>query len=175
MTPEQKDLYQRIRQFPLDDPSATFPFSMKLAWEYQWTGLYTYRAIQEYKKFIFLATIADRALTPSPAVDRVWHLHLLYTRSYWEDFCGGVLDRKLHHLPGSGRKEDGQKYYQQYCYTLELYEEYFGKPPLDIWNPPKLKGEAVSYQWVDRNRYWILPKISILGWMSKLWKRFRSR
>jgi len=40
MTPEQKSLYTRICQFELDDPWASFPFSVKLAWEYQWSAFF---------------------------------------------------------------------------------------------------------------------------------------
>ncbi|MGB3295454.1 MAG: hypothetical protein WBB01_20920 [Phormidesmis sp.] len=48
MSPEQKVLYGQIFRFELDSPSARFPFSVKLAWEYRWSGVYTHRAIQEY-------------------------------------------------------------------------------------------------------------------------------
>jgi len=163
MTPDQDDLYARICEFKLDQPSASFPFSAKLSWEYQWTGIYTYRAIQEYKKFVFLVMVADQALSPSTVVDRVWHLHLLYTQSYWDEFCGKVLHRSLHHVPSLGGKEEGLKYYHQYCRTLEIYRRYFGQPPADIWNPPKFRGEGVSFQWIDRHRYWIIPKLNILA------------
>ena len=82
MTPLQIDLYQKICNFKLDNPQAIYSFSDKLAWEYQWTKIYTYRVIKEYKKFIFLAMIAKHIVSPSTDVDRVWHLHLLYTHSY---------------------------------------------------------------------------------------------
>ena len=58
ITPTQAELYKWICEFKLDLPSAIFPFSAKLSWEYQWTGIYTYRVIQEYKKFVFLAMVA---------------------------------------------------------------------------------------------------------------------
>ncbi|MDJ0511294.1 MAG: hypothetical protein QNJ64_18875 [Crocosphaera sp.] len=158
MTPEETQLYQRICQFEIDDSLAAFPFSAKLSWEYQWSGIYTYRVIQEYKKFLFLVMVANQEISPSTAVDRAWHLHLLYTQSYWDELCGKVLKRSLHHIPGLGRKEDGLKYYYQYCQTLDIYHKYFGMPPDNIWNPPKYKGEKISFQWVDREKYWIIPK-----------------
>ena len=65
-------------------------------------GIYAYRVIQEYKKFVFLAMVADHIVSPSTNVDRAWHLHLLYTRSYWDEFCGKVLKKPLHHTPSSG-------------------------------------------------------------------------
>ena len=104
ITPTQAELYKRICDFKLDPPSAILPFSAKLAWEYQWTGIYTYRVIQEYKKFVFLAMVANHIVSPPTAIDRVWHLHLLYTHSYWDEFCDKVLKKRLHHSPSLGGK-----------------------------------------------------------------------
>lgn len=163
MIPAESDLYQQICDFKLDPSFAIFPFSHKLAWEYQWSGVYTYRVIQEYKKFVFLAVVADHIVSPSTAVDRVWHFHLLYTHSYWNDFCEKVLKRSLHHSPSLGGKEEGLKYRRHYCQTLCTYQKYFGTPPPDIWDSPKLRSEKFSYQWIDRDRYWIVPKFNIVG------------
>ena len=33
-------------------------------------------AIEEYRKFVFLALVAGHQITPSDQVDQVWHLHL---------------------------------------------------------------------------------------------------
>jgi hypothetical protein len=35
--------------------------------------------------------ISTHIVTPSEQVDQVWHLHLTYTRSYWDEFCPNVL------------------------------------------------------------------------------------
>jgi hypothetical protein len=179
MTPEQERLYIKICNFELDDSSADFPFSAKLAWEYQWTDVYIYRAIREYKRFMFLAATNSQELSPSTVVDRVWHLHLLYTRSYWDEFCGKVLDKTLHHFPGLGSVDEGLKYYYQYCRTLDLYRRYFGLPPGDIWNQPKFKSEEPLFQWVNRHQYWLLRKPefllklqSRLSKTQKLWKSY---
>ena len=163
MTPSQIHLYKSIYDFQLDNPEAVYPFSYKLAWEYQWTEIYTCRVIQEYKRFIFLAMVADHIVSPSTNVDRVWHLHLLYTHSYWDEFCGKVLKKTLHHSPSLGGKEEGVKY--RYCYqkTLNSYQQYFGTPPADIWHRPRLRGEKSSCHWCDRNHYWIIPKPNFLS------------
>ena len=158
MTPAEANLYRRICEFELDPPTASFPFSAKLSWEYRWTGIFTYRAIQEYRKFVFLSQVANHRVSPSTIVDRVWHLHLLYTHSYWNEFCGKVLHKPLHHLPSLGSKQEGLQYRHQYRQTLASYIDYFGTPPADIWNAPKLKGEPISYQWVSRSQYWLVPK-----------------
>lgn len=159
MTPAESNLYARICKFKLDEPAAMSPFSVKLAWEYRWTEIYTLRAIQEYKKFVFLAMVADRVVSPSAPVDRVWHMHLLYTHSYWDKFCGEVLKQPLHHAPSLGDKEEGVKYQQIYEGTLGIYQRYFGTPPEDIWHHPRSRSEKFAYQWIDRDRYWLIPKL----------------
>ena len=163
MTDKQAALYRQIYDFQLDNPAAVFPFSYKLAWEYQWTTIYTYRAIQEYKKFVFLAIVANHTVSPSTVIDRVWHLHLLYTHSYWYEFCGKVLQKNLHHSPSLGGKEESLKYIHFYQQTLEIYQKYFGIPPEDIWNAPQPRGETTSYQWIDRSQYWLIPKFKKLN------------
>ncbi|CDN16412.1 hypothetical protein RintRC_6040 [Richelia intracellularis] len=44
------------------------------------------------------------------------------------------------------------KYHQQYCQTLEIYRHYFGTPPSDIWNMPRVKTKGSSFQLVDLNQ-----------------------
>jgi len=83
MTPtQQPDLWNRIRRFELDDPAAAFSFTDRLARENGWPLEYALRATLEYRKFMFLLCLTEHPLTPSDQVDPVWHLHLLYTRSY---------------------------------------------------------------------------------------------
>ncbi len=157
MTAADHSLYQRILDFQVDLPNATFPFSYKLAWEYQWTSLYTLRTIDEYKKFVFLAVAANHMVSPSTPVDRVWHLHLLYTHSYWDDFCGQVLGKPLHHSPSLGGQQEGKKYQRVYQQTLFTYRQYFGDPPTDIWHPPRLRSESTDFQWVNKRHFWLIP------------------
>lgn len=158
MTPEQQSLYAKIAKFQLDQPGIICPFSVKLAWQYRWSGVFTHRAIREYKKYIFLLMVTDRTLSPTTTIDRVWHQHILYTRSYWEDLCGDVLNRSLHHTPGLGGRDEGLKYYQQCSDAIALYKDYFGPPPADIWEPPNLRVESLRYQWINRDRHWVIPK-----------------
>ncbi|WP_443026122.1 glycine-rich domain-containing protein, partial [Sphingomonas sp. CCH9-H8] len=67
--------------------------------------------------------------TPSDAVDQAWHLHLTYTRDYWEHFCPDVLGRALHHGPTAGGADEHRRYYRQYAETLARYEAAFGIAP----------------------------------------------
>jgi hypothetical protein len=89
--------------------------------------------IEEYKRFAFLAVVADHQVTPCDAVDQAWHLHLTYTRDYWERFCPEVLGRSLHHGPTAGGAAEAQRYFEQYAATLKSYEAVFGPAPADLW------------------------------------------
>ena len=102
MTTAQATLWQKIQGFSFDPPDATCTFVDRLIRENRWRRAYAERAIGEYRRFAFLAAAAGHPVSPSDAVDQVWHLHLLYTRSYWERFCGQVLGRPFHHEPSTG-------------------------------------------------------------------------
>ena len=133
-TREQSQLWQKIRDFELDDPSASVTFTERLARENDWSLGFADRVVQEYKRFIFLAATAAHQLTPSDAVDQAWHLHLIYTRSYWDDLCRGVLGRPIHHGPTKGGRTETARFGDQYKQTLASYREAFDEePPRDIW------------------------------------------
>lgn len=90
--------------------------------------------VEEYRRFCFLAATAGHPVTPSDAVDQAWHLHLTYTRDYWERFCPEVLGRALHHGPTEGGTAEGHRFFAQYAETMRSYERVFGRaPPCDIW------------------------------------------
>ena len=72
--------------------------------------------------------IADFPLTPSDQIDQVWHLHLLYTQSYWIDFCKNTIQKDIHHGPTKGA-EQKPLFKDQYLKTLEFYESVFKKKP----------------------------------------------
>jgi len=77
---------------------------------------------------------AGHEVTPSDAVDQAWHLHLTYSRDYWQTFCPEVLRADLHHGPTRGGPVERERYYRQYAGTLTFYEAAFGEPPpTDIW------------------------------------------
>lgn len=157
---QQAELYQRIQAFPLDAADAHLPFSKRLARDNDWTIEYAQRVIDEYKKFIFLAVVADHPVTPSDQVDQVWHLHLLYTHSYWEQFCPTVLQMPLHHCPTQGGSQERRKFDDWYSKTLASYEQFFQQsPPVDIWSPSHIRfGRDIHFVRVNTQENWILPK-----------------
>lgn len=127
-------LEARMARYELDAPADTVPFSRKLRRETGWSAAYAARVIEEYKRFAILAVAAGGKVSPSKAVDRVWHLHLTDTRRYWDEFCPQVLGRPLHHEPSRGGTGEAEVLAAQYRATLEAYGRVFGEaPPRDIW------------------------------------------
>ncbi|WP_013335020.1 TIGR04222 domain-containing membrane protein [Gloeothece verrucosa] len=159
MNESQLELYQRIQAFTLDDDTQALSFSQHLARSNRWQIGYTKRAIDEYKKFTFLAVVAGHPVCPSDQVDQVWHLHIFYTYSYWNDFCLQVLQYPLHHLPTQGGQQEREKFHHYYRMTLESYHRFFGKPPEDIWPPPSRRfGSDLHQQRINLTEFWIVPK-----------------
>lgn len=163
ITAEQAELYERIQAFSLDQPDAQLLFSKLLARDNGWSLQYARRVIEEYKKFAFLAVVAGHPVTPSDQVDQVWHLHLSYTRSYWEEFCSKVLQTTLHHDPTQGGEAENQKFDDWYSKTLESYERFFGtKPPVESWSTPKDRfGRDLYFVRINTQQNWVLPKLQI--------------
>lgn len=163
MDSEKIELYQRIHAFSLDRPDTQLSFSEKLAKDNGWSLSYAQRAIEEYKKFTFLAVAAGHPVAPSDQVDQVWHLHLSYTRSYWQEFCPKVLQTSFHHEPSRGGSSEQLKLDDWYRKTLESYKHFFGQiPPTDIWPDPKDRfGRDLKFVRVNTQQNWIVPKLSL--------------
>ena len=160
MKPEYIELWERIAGFSLDSPEARLPFSARLGKENDWSPGFTTRAIEEYKRFAFLAVVAGHPVSPSDAVDQVWHLHLTYTQNYWKRFCGEVLRQPLHHHPTQGGAAEREKFHDWYTCTLESYRKHFGtEPPRDIWPEPEAKrAEDTRFVRVDKATHWVIPR-----------------
>lgn len=162
MTPAQTKLWRKIEAFELDDPESSFSFSDRLSRENDWSMEYCLRSILEYKRFIFLICISSEPLTPSDEIDQVWHLHLLYTQSYWIDLCESTLQRQIHHGPTRG-EEQRSSFKNHYQFTLDFYTETFGThPPSDIWPSSEKRFESIHFSRVNRTKYWIIPKFKPL-------------
>ena len=163
MHPQHHALQQRLQAYSIDLPDTPFPLSRKLAWENCWSLDYANRVLEEYKKFAFLAVVAGHPVTPSEHIDQAWHLHLVYTRAYWQDFCGEVLQMPLHHDPTLGGGAEQSKFKDWYGETLITYERWFGvAPPSDIWPPPHIRfGRDLWVKRINIQDNWIVPKWAI--------------
>jgi uncharacterized protein (TIGR04222 family) len=139
MLEKQQQLYQRIYNYELDDPRHEIGFLAHLMRANGWSRPFALRAIEEYRKFAFLALVADHQVTPSDQVDQVWHLHLLFSDAYWNDFCPRVLGRPLHHHPAKGGQEERVLFHELYRATISSYRQHFGEPPADLWPPADVR------------------------------------
>jgi hypothetical protein len=92
-------------------------------------------AIVEYKRFLALKkALPNLEISPSPLVDKVWHMHILDTRRYMKD-CDYIFGSYMHHSPSFDLDEDERhEMAERFRTTLEAYEKVFGIPaPEDIW------------------------------------------
>jgi hypothetical protein len=146
-------LWARLDALDLDDPSAALPFTARLAKENGWTRAHACRVVHEYKRFVYLSQLGKGMVTPSDAVDRAWHLHLTYTRHYWDTLCGETLGQPLHHEPTRGGAAEDARYRAGYQRTLALYATEVGAaPPSDVWpRPPTRVDQARLEVGVPRN------------------------
>lgn len=152
-------LWERISQHPFENSDDGLDFTRRLAREQAWSLAQTRRAIEEYRRYCFLACVAGREMTPSLAVDEVWHLHLTYTRDYWKSWCPQVLQCTLHHGPTRGGRAEASRHRDQYADTLAEYERWFGAPPADIWPGTAEQFAAiVRMRRVDLSRHIVLPR-----------------
>lgn len=127
------DLWRRLAKFVFDNPESERPFTLRLAQEEKWTSDFTSKSVEEYVKFIYIAATCEHPVIPSETIDKVWHLHLLYTHSYWDDLCANIIGRQIHHRPSERTMGSMEFYGKNYRATLDSYTRFFGVPPADIW------------------------------------------
>jgi uncharacterized protein (TIGR04222 family) len=159
------ELWKRLVALDLDG-TAALSFSRRLARDNGWPVAFAQRVVLEYKKFVYLAATCGHPVTPSDEVDQAWHLHLVYTRSYWDELCGQVLGFALHHGPTKGGAAEGHKFQDWYAATQRSYQAAFGTaPPADIWPPAAVRfGEAAHFRRVNMRGKWLLAKPRLPHW-----------
>ena len=126
-----------VAKFGGQDASAK-AFADRLSRKLDWPKQFAMKAIWEYKKFVYLGVISDFTVTPSKAIDQVWHEHLPFSRGYGK-FCEEVIEYNFDHNPELVPVTSQTAVFQeQYYETLALYKQEFGNnPPEDIWGNPK--------------------------------------
>lgn len=151
-------LRTRLWAHPFEHPDRAQDIPRRLSIELGWSIDKARAAIEEYRRFCFLAVACDHPVTPSDAVDMVWHTHLLHTRDYWGPFCKEVLGRPLHHGPTQGGTAEESRYYTQYAQTLASYARYFGPPPEHWWPPARQRFQPMRHwRWVYLPEHWVMP------------------
>ncbi|MEM9851683.1 MAG: hypothetical protein AAF761_06775 [Pseudomonadota bacterium] len=149
-----KDFWHRVDRYPFapyhppkrkrrQDGVAATELGHALVDEHNWTVDYTDRAIEEYRRFIYLSSVSEFHVTPSQVVDLVWHAHMADSEEY-HGFTVAVAGRLIHHNPCIG-PEEMPRYDRQYLDTGALYRAEFGmQPPPDIWDfrtRPEIAGD----------------------------------
>lgn len=160
LTSAEIALWNRIEKFSLDDSTASFSFTQRLARDNHWSLAFATRVVEEYKRFMFLAVACDHVVSPSDEVDQAWHLHLVYTQSYWDEFCGDLLQKPIHHGPTRGGKVESDKFEDLYERTKQSYRNKFGEqPPTDIWPSSEIRFDREDRKhWVSSKNYWLIRK-----------------
>lgn len=164
MSYREDPVWLRLQAYQFDAPDTALTFAMRLARENGWTASYGARVLEEYRRFCFLAKRAGHSVTPSEDVDQAWHMHLLYSRMYWQDFCPNVLEADFHHGPTLGGGQERQKYHDWYGETLASYERLFETPPPgDIWpSPVERFRSAALFRRVNLADVIVLPRPATL-------------
>lgn len=150
MNMKNRELRAELAAMRIAPTGAAVSFEQRLAREQDWSASRTARVMEEYRRFLYLAATEGAAVTPCKAVDAAWHLHLTYTRHYWDELCGRILAQPLHHEPSAGDAQEEARLRDQYRATCAAYERAFGEvPPPDLWSDPK--EEAVPMTAVTRS------------------------
>ena len=168
---EQKVL-KICENFPIGIEDAELSFAARLCREQVgWTLEFSKRVIFEYRRFIYLLLVCDKAVTPSNEVDQAWHLHLLYTRNY-QSMCETLEVPFIHHGPTAGGEKENQRYLENYQYTLKEYRRLFGEsPPEDIWPPPAVRFDPRDMGvWSKRSEFVVVKRSIIVNTVNFLFK-----
>jgi uncharacterized protein (TIGR04222 family) len=133
MNASSHPLWQRLQAYDFGGAAEREAFLAKLAREQGWSLGYAERVLAEYLRYVFLCCSDNGPMCPSEQVDQAWHLHLTYSREYWNNFCPRVLQQQLHHTPSAGANELVK--HQAMCQeTLAAYRKWFGAmPAIDVW------------------------------------------
>lgn len=141
----------RILAWAENDPELQRRFRAQLAERTGWSPGRCERAIGEYLRFCAVAARLGGRAVPSAAVDEVWHLHLTWTRDYWEDFCPRRLGFALHHQPSRGLPGEREALREAYADTLQAYAYEFGPPEPELWPAwSRPNGPAYRARWAWR-------------------------
>jgi hypothetical protein len=161
-------LWERVARHDFE-PEQPLNFTHRLARDKAWTIDFARGAVAEYRRFCFLTFAGAGVMTPSEEVDEVWHLHLTYTRDYWDVWCGTVLGGALHHDPTEGGPEQDRYFRARYAATLATYERYFGPPPVVFWPATHVRfSGGPRYRAIDATRWISLPRPALV------WQKIRG-
>lgn len=83
------------------------------------------------KRFLFLAAITGKKISPSKPIDEAWHIFLLFTKDY-SDFCVRFFGQMIHHHPFD-ESEHKENKMNNIDMTLQLARFHFGSSLSKNW------------------------------------------
>lgn len=106
----------------------------KLRREQGWSEAEAATAVTRYRRFLCMRYLdAEFELVPAKDIDKVWHQHILHTRSYARD-CQRVFGSFLHHAPGEDDSEATQALLTANFEKMRVrYAELFGEEYVETW------------------------------------------
>lgn len=150
-----------------DKNAPTKAFAYKIMKKHRLPRAFVFRAIEEYKKFVYLGVVGDFYVTPSKYIDLIWHEHILFSKAYRE-FCNDVIHYQFDHQPELVATEDQTELFAaQYIETIELYKKEFGmEPPENIWGVPKFNKAKINF--VTKQKVKPKESTSVSGYAADL-------
>lgn len=137
---------------------------MRVMKENLWRRDFTLRVVEEYKKFLYLASITSVA--PSFEIDQVWHAHILFSRDY--EKTEELLGKRVHHQPNPAGKSGKNEYIN----SLHLYLDTFGyNPPKDIWT----RRSKFNHAYIDLDSHWVIPEGDWKSLVKVFFKHFKNK
>ncbi|KAI8918414.1 ubiquitin-related domain-containing protein [Powellomyces hirtus] len=115
------------------------------------------RLVEEYIRFLYLKRQCNdwdaTLLSPGPAIDLVWHEHILDTKGYAAD-TQELLGKFLHHNPDGGN--DYPRRGRRYTAALAMYHVHFNAPaPAALWPNHVDESTAASFRSRSIKNWWL--------------------
>jgi hypothetical protein len=92
-----------------------------------WPEPQAFKALEEYRRFLFLTLTRPEPIVPTTFVDTAWHAHILDTAKYRQD-CENVFGFFLDHFPYFGMRSNADRDALDLCFRAsgDIYKEVFG-------------------------------------------------
>lgn len=96
--------------------------------------------LEDVKRFLALSAATGRRLSPTPAIDRGWHVFLVFTKNY-PAFCQKFCKRMIHHVPENPATSEPRRALKRMQRTVKLASKVFAPAVLSSnWKlPPEIK------------------------------------
>jgi hypothetical protein len=94
----------------------------------------------ELKRFLYLCSISEQKLAPTPEIDKAWHTFILFTKDY-RLYCHNYLSMFIDHIPETKKSISKENYLKN---TISLYHKTFGKLNNNVWQVKVITKTLVS-------------------------------